>query len=591
MSSPASAAGEDLVSLAERAGRLADMTGLTDLSSRLRAAHSGAKEGLPRVVVGGEEKRGKSSLVNALVGRPLLSPVGDDVVTATFVVFMPGDRDEAVVIVVDGRTGAARRVPIGLTELADYVSVDATHDGVIGAEVHLDAPLLRDMALVDTPGVGGLDSGLSAITMSTLDTAHALLFVMDAAAPLSAPELRFLAQAVDRNDAVVLAMTKTDLYPEWNRIRDDDRELIARHVPQLADAPIVPMSSRLAEQAGRLAHNPDAAAQVLRVSGLEGLVGELKERVAARLETVSLAHRAQALHALLAELRARLSERPEYVIGEPGELAELIAERDRLESFLTDPHHGALHVHRRMTRIRRDAEQNFALRASDLCKRYAASLDSYPSGELQQVPALLRGELAQLVADSIDEVDRELYDILYGLEQRIGSAVVLDRLRTLLEQEAQVDLSDHREGNNWGSYTASAGGHTVGLAGSMIFGGILAMGAAMIAVGVAALATFGLREFISSRASTRQQSLRLWLERVERDVGRSFDQALGSRLDELERIMNSELPRLFRDRVARIERLTSLTADSPARPDGITLADVDQLISQVSAVLAPVRKG
>ncbi len=55
--------------------------------------------------------------------------------------------------------------------------------------------------------------------------------------------------------------------------------------------------------------------------------------------------------------------------------------------------------------------------------------------------------------------------------------------------------------------------------------------------------------------------------------------------------MNSELPRLFRDRVARIERLTSLTGDIPARADGITLADVDQLISQVSAVLAPVRKG
>jgi hypothetical protein len=180
---------------------------------------------------------------------------------------------------------------------------------------------------------------------------------------------------------------------------------------------------------------------------------------------------------------------------------------------------------------------------------------------------------------------------MYELEQRIGSAVVLDRLRNLLVEETEVELGDHWEAGNWGTHLTAASGQTLGVAGSMIVTGILSLGAAVVAVGVAALATVGLKEVLSSRTSSRQQSLRLWIERVEREVGRSFDQALGGRLDELERIMNSELPRLFQDRVTRLEQLTSPDQPWSERPAGITLADVDRLISQVSALLAPARTG
>jgi hypothetical protein len=175
------------------------------------------------------------------------------------------------------------------------------------------------------------------------------------------------------------------------------------------------------------------------------------------------------------------------------------------------------------------------------------------------------------------------------LEQRVGSVVVLDRLRGLLVQEAEVELGDHWEAGNWGTHVTAASGQTLGVAGSMIVTGILSLGAAVVAVGVAALATVGLKEVLSSKTSSRQQSLRLWIERVERDVGRSFDQALGGRLDELERIMNSELPRLFQDRVARLERLTSLNGPRSERPAGVTLADVDDLISQVSTLVTSMR--
>src|SRR5687767_2982675 len=57
----------------------------------------------PLAVVVGEAKRGKSSLVNALLGRRDLAPVGTDVTTAAFVQFRCGaEADRAVAVLADG---------------------------------------------------------------------------------------------------------------------------------------------------------------------------------------------------------------------------------------------------------------------------------------------------------------------------------------------------------------------------------------------------------------------------------------------------------------------------------------------------------
>ena len=81
------------------------------------------------VLVAGETSRGKSSLVNALVGRPSLLPVGPGIVSRTFVAVRRGPDDAANVV---RRSGAEPR-PVSLDELADWAS-DATGD-VVGMEM------------------------------------------------------------------------------------------------------------------------------------------------------------------------------------------------------------------------------------------------------------------------------------------------------------------------------------------------------------------------------------------------------------------------------------------------------------------------
>ena len=56
--------------------------GRTDLAAVLDGVAAEDSSGPVRVVTVGETKRGKSTLVNTLVGRPLLSPTGVDVTTS-----------------------------------------------------------------------------------------------------------------------------------------------------------------------------------------------------------------------------------------------------------------------------------------------------------------------------------------------------------------------------------------------------------------------------------------------------------------------------------------------------------------------------
>ena len=51
-------------------------------------------------------------------------------------------------------------------------------------EVTHPAPLLQYLSLVDTPGVGGLDPLHAEIALDAVDRATALLFVVDASAPV-----------------------------------------------------------------------------------------------------------------------------------------------------------------------------------------------------------------------------------------------------------------------------------------------------------------------------------------------------------------------------------------------------------------------
>ena len=134
-------------------------------------AYRGRPPARPSVVVVGESKRGKSSLVNALLGRPGLSPVGNQVVTSAYLVFRQGESEQALVPV----GPAGEPTPMPLAELGRWACGAAPQAGVTRIDVTVTAPILDGLILVDTPGVGGLVAGHAAITLRALEDATALV--------------------------------------------------------------------------------------------------------------------------------------------------------------------------------------------------------------------------------------------------------------------------------------------------------------------------------------------------------------------------------------------------------------------------------
>jgi hypothetical protein len=232
--------------------------GRPDLEARLRQTRARLLDDRIRVLVVGEFKQGKSMLVNALVSAPVC-PVYDDVATAvpTVVQFA----EEPVLTVVrqhDGADGPVEqrttRSDVPLPELSEAVAAHVSeshnpgnrqklHHVEVGVPRHL---LQAGLEIVDTPGVGGLNSVHGAATMSALPTADAVLLVSDASQEYTAPELEFLSRAVRLCPNVACVLTKTDLYPEWRRIVELDRG----HLRTAGvDAELIAVSSQVRWQA------------------------------------------------------------------------------------------------------------------------------------------------------------------------------------------------------------------------------------------------------------------------------------------------------------------------------------------------------
>ena len=107
-----------------------------------------------RVLVAGEAKRGKSTLINALLGCAVL-PTGVTPLTAVATTVRYGDDPHAEVRFADGHQ---EKQPLSaLPDLVTERGNPANRRRIAAATVYLDAPLLADgVELVDTPGTGSV---------------------------------------------------------------------------------------------------------------------------------------------------------------------------------------------------------------------------------------------------------------------------------------------------------------------------------------------------------------------------------------------------------------------------------------------------
>jgi Dynamin family len=365
------------------------------------------------VVVVGEKKRGKSSLINALVGRPGLLPVDADVATCVHIVVSHGP-DGATVVLGGGPEGRE----VGLDAIAEYAALDPgarapEHEDVSQVQVRVPAPLLEGgLELIDTPGVGGLVAGHAALTLATLNRADALVFVLDGSSEITASELAFLERATERIATVVFAITKIDQFPSWEAVRARDIELIAHHAPRYADAPWFGVSSRAVADA--LAAEADGeleeAAQERAASGIDPLSAHLAGLAegADGLRLANLLHQATATVERLSALQVRralsLSPSPEFaelvkrekaaltaLQGQNATWRQTLAERSaRLEQRMRTE------LNRRLEDLRKEVGDRIAVGNNTIFDEVGTDLPPRAQALWIELDTLLRRELTAL---------------------------------------------------------------------------------------------------------------------------------------------------------------------------------------------------
>lgn len=227
------------------------------------------------LVVLGQFKRGKSSLINAVVGKELL-PTAAIPLTSVVTALRYGPQEKVVL----RRQAWALPQEVPISSLGDYVTERGNprnEKQVLSAEVQVPTPFLRrGLFFIDTPGVGSAHEHNTETTYRFLPEADAAIFVTAADSPLTEMEIQFLRRIRTHVRKLFFVLNKTDqLDPtERDEVVQFTQQALLKEL-DAAEVRLYPISARLGLEAKQREDT-----DLLASSGLPSLEGALAEFLA-----------------------------------------------------------------------------------------------------------------------------------------------------------------------------------------------------------------------------------------------------------------------------------------------------------------------
>lgn len=289
------------------------------------------------VVVLGEFKRGKSTLINALLGENLLP---SDVLpeTATINALIYSQEPKLVVVKNDGSEETGEPTNAYLQRFSasneeDYVN------SIKYIKIGYNADILqKKIVLVDTPGVSDINEQRCEVTYRFIPKANAVLFLLDANSPLKRTEKDFIEEHLTKTgiDNIIFVLNKFDCVDEdeeedfLNDIKSRlYRVFCLESENKLKNLKVFPLSAKWALQ-GILKNN----SQDVELSGINELKDEIEQLVTTgSVEQGKLRDYKRRLQKTLRTLRAELENKRAIKATDTAELKKI---RDELIDTLNE---------------------------------------------------------------------------------------------------------------------------------------------------------------------------------------------------------------------------------------------------------------
>ncbi len=477
----------DLAAFAEARGAMVEVEGESVPRARLLGELADELEHKAfTIAVVGEFSRGKSTLLNALLGRPNLLPTAIMPSTAAITVLHYGEREYARVEYRDGvvrenvplsdlshfvvgsgldgkdaSTRAARHIR-GLKserdlegfsfeqmgkEVAKQLAASTATSQVRRVDVYCNSPFLEGgICVVDTPGIGSVNPEHGEATRAFIHKADAVIFLINTDPVISATECNFLTFLQDYVSNFVFAITKIDRYSDMER-----EQSIAyttqtiRDYAGIAEPRIYPVSAKLYLE-GLQSHDRalmDASGFPAFIEGLDTYL--IRERGKLLLQNAVRAVKPhfedlkkavqmelQSVHLSAEELEHKLKEtRP--ALEEAQQVQKAIVEM--IDKEIANV--GAL-LHEGVDWLRCTV---------GLRTMVFVEIDRYDWQELQhaneQLPIFVRQVMSELLSNTLNRAVRRLTDF----RQEVIDWCI--EMMNKLDQDLPFDLSQYRDSMEW----------------------------------------------------------------------------------------------------------------------------------------------
>jgi len=387
------------------------------------------------LVVLGEFKRGKSTLINALLDRELL-PTGVLPLTSTVTAVAAGE-PKLLVWLTDGETLEA---PV--SELGRYVTEagnPGNHLGVARVRVQIEHELLEaGIDLVDTPGVGSIYEHNTNAAHDFLGQVDAAVLVLDAGQPFTAAEQQLVRELADRTPRVLVVLNKID------QLTEGDRRATLEFIEQAANEllgserdDVFPVSAREGEGTAALRRR------------LRGLATDERSGTLARsVAGIAAAAAAELLTAARLEISARelpLSELERRLGVFTARIGELRSTGEEASELLEQGVRAALSEH--LDRPLEAWARTEADRLRGELGAYAAERRSLSSADLSRALSAWIDERIRVEFASLgDEYEPALAGALAELQERYAQRLqsILDEARALA-----AEVFDTERGELW----------------------------------------------------------------------------------------------------------------------------------------------